>query len=437
MKIASIGRLNTNYSQSAKANLNKKQKTEFSIEQPPISKLNSINFQGLINLNKAPKKDYLNITDEAYGALRRRVFNNSRYNKDLPQYCDKLSLVFYDKIFSDEKLNNNITDNWIVKIKKCSYDNERLNKVLATADRVLSDEKLANSEAMGAIAPLMYLSADPDSYKLTNKILSDEKLYNNRNLIFGVAHGYNSLYRSQEFFVNNTNSLLDTYKNDEKLYKNENVKRFLGDIIEELRCENDMNLIKRVLSEDVLKNNRNLLAHMHIILSTIESDKAFEYKNLILDKYLSNPELQKNENVNKALPGWLSTTHNEYQKDIVCKILSNEKMCNNSELIKNSHDFVQCVLDKNRYDVADMILSNEEIYNNKHFIVNSDYNVPVVSCDTDKKVSIVKAILSNPQLYKSPKVYENLYEIIEHERLDILKDVLIPDEHVLKHPRLK
>lgn len=43
MKIASIGRLNTNYSQSAKANLNKKQKTEFSIEQPPISKLNSIN----------------------------------------------------------------------------------------------------------------------------------------------------------------------------------------------------------------------------------------------------------------------------------------------------------------------------------------------------------------------------------------------------------
>ena len=98
---------------------------------------------------------------------------------------------------------------------------------------------------------------------------------------------------------------------------------------------------------------------------------------------------------------------------------------------------VECVLDKNRYDVADMILSNEEIYNNKHFIVNSDYNVPVVSCDTDKKVSIVKAILSNPQLYKSPKVYENLYEIIEHERLDILKDVLIPDEHVLKHPRLK
>ena len=75
--------------------------------------------------------------------------------------------------------------------------------------------------------------------------------------------------------------------------------------------------------------------------------------------------------------------------------------------------------------------------NNKHFIVNSDYNVPVVSCDTDKKVSIVKAILSNPQLYKSPKVYENLYEIIEHERLDILKDVLIPDEHVLKHSSLK
>lgn len=394
-----------------------KYKSEVSMHHNMSEQKYSTNFRGSIN-----------ISEEIYKAIQSRILDDRNlFSKEI--------LILYDKFFSNEKLSKNINNWWIItRLIQHSCNKEQLDKMLVTIDRVLADEKLVNSEVIKAVAPLLYLSRESEGLKLIDKILSNEKIYNNRNLIYGIATGFYKT-KSSKKFVNASMSILEKYTNNENLYNNENLKKHIGDFVGKMDSKNKFQFIEQILSEKSLIDNEDLLTSIEKILISIDTDEKLKYKNLVLDKYLSNSKLQKNENINKELPNWLHVVNNEYQNNIVNKILSDEKIYKNTNLIQNSSPLLGCILDENQYDIADMILSNEKIYNNEYFIKSPDYNIsvclPILSCNTDKKILIAKAILSNPIFYTSPKIYKNLKEIIYNEEIYRLKDVYISDDEIL------
>ena len=128
---------------------------------------------------------------------------------------------------TDEQLQvmkNNIANNQKFKDLGMRFPDTKERIVLL--DKILSDEKLYNNtNLMNNIGDILLNTDSAEAKEIALKVLSDEKLYSNKNLMNKIGN-----------ILHNTDSaeakeIALKFLSDEKLYSNENLINWIGDIL--------------------------------------------------------------------------------------------------------------------------------------------------------------------------------------------------------------
>lgn len=407
--------------------VNGHKKEDIKTKQNFNKNVDRLSFQANMSYNKTLVKNYANITTDALYALKAKVFANPKYQKEYVKTSSVYALLFYDKVLSNKKLSENDALNKIVSDVALSIKSgEELNFEMALLDKFLENPNLINSDNVCKyLEKIMKVSMTQPGFRLSNKILSEECLYTNEDIMNNALVDFGKYsFDSEE---NNIKSnciinVLDIYMSDKRLYGNKNIRDNIGRIASEAKSPLKVDLVSQILSHDCLINKSSFAKKIPTCLYFTRSQEECKNKIDIVEKYVNNPELVKNKNVNIVLPELIYCSYSNYCKQLVEKILSDEKLYDNNNLMKNVDKLLNGVVDKRRFSLAEEILSNEEIYGNVNYISNKFPDLMLYSTD-DKKVAIAKRIISNPKLYNSSDVYKHLDKIIGEEKTNILDEI--------------
>ncbi|MCD8377933.1 MAG: hypothetical protein LUB59_04000, partial [Candidatus Gastranaerophilales bacterium] len=178
-----------------------------------------------------------------------------------------------------------------------ALSNVELNKNnIQVLDKVLSDEKLYNNEnVMNKIGDIISDTYTPEQAKIADKILSDEKLYNNENVLNNIR--YIIYYTNTPEGVQARIDIIDKFLSDEKLYNNKNVMNNIGDIISDTYTPEQAKIADKILSDEKLYNNENVLNNIRYIIYYTNTPEGVQARIDIIDKFLSDEKLYNNKNV--------------------------------------------------------------------------------------------------------------------------------------------
>ena len=156
---------------------------------------------------------------------------------------------------------------------------------------------------------------------LLDKILSDEKLYNNKNLMNNI--GNILVYTNFAESVQTKLDVIDKYLSDEKLYNNINLMNNIGDILVYTDFAGEKEIALKVLSDEKLYNNINLMNNIGDILHYTSSSEAEE----IALKVLSDEKLLDLKSIGDSLAKILSYTESHKKQGAkINNILSDDNL---------------------------------------------------------------------------------------------------------------
>ena len=281
----------------------------------------------------------------------------------------------------------------------------------------------------------------PEQYKLAEKILSDEKLYDNHDFmqIAGEIIYASKTQEQAEITIN----LIDKILSNEKLYDNHDFMKKAGEIIyfsnSQEQAEAEINLIDKILSDEKLYNNSDFMEKAGEIIYASKTQEQAEVKINLIDKILSDEKLYNNPNFMKAAWDIIRSTKTQEQAQLVDKILSGEKLYNNSSFMKNAVKLIQYTNTKERVQLVDKILSNEKLYNNPDFMYKA--GEIIISANTQEKlqikINLIDKILSDEKLYDNPDFLQKAVDIIRYtdtqEQVQ-LADKILSEEKLYNNP---
>ena len=244
--------------------------------------------------------------------------------------------------------------------------------------------------------------------QIMNKILSDEKWYNNDMLMHQLCDnavvwndGVSYKEKGSIFWINTQEQvkILDKIISDEKLYNNTNVMKTAHNILKEANTPDKVMLADKILSDEKLYNNTHIINSVYQILTYTNTPNQL----MLIDKILSNEKWYNNgclmgNHIGEILKNTTSHESAIAKIQILDKLLSDEKLYNNRNYMVTARDILFNIENSEQFKLADKILSDEKLYNNTDVMKTAFYIFK--NADTSDKVMSADEILSNERLMR-------------------------------------
>ena len=162
-----------------------------------------------------------------------------------------------------------------------------------------------------------------------NKYKNSEELQNSK---FAQNLG-NTLMFTDDKSLN----VIDKVMEDENLYNNSNVVDNLPHILQKSKRPEDMEIINKILDKDEFINDKHTMSSIPNLMRDLNwnTDDAHDNRCNVLNKVLDDENLYKNKPLMSNLPEILSEVYYPEQADVVSTVLDNEKLLNNDKVLKN------------------------------------------------------------------------------------------------------
>lgn len=231
-------------------------------------------------------------------------------NKDL-SICETLHAT---KTPEREAITHKMLDMYLSN--KNLYENENLNKSLT---RVLAETNEKNFDAKIFIinkykdseelqsskfaqklgSTLMF--TDDNNLKVVDKVMNDEKLYNNNNVMDNLPHILLRTEKTEDIEIINKMLDKEEFINDKKAMSD--IPEFMRNLNwnTESAQKNRYNVLNKVLDDKKLYGNKSLMSELPDILLSVCYKEQADVVNTILD----DEKLLNNKNVLGSLRGWL------------------------------------------------------------------------------------------------------------------------------------
>ena len=231
-------------------------------------------------------------------------------NKDL-EICSVLHSI---KSPEKEDITHKMLDNYLSN--KNLYENENLNKSLTG---VLSETNEKNFE------PRKFVM---DKYK------NSEELQNSK---FAQKLGSTLIFTND-----NSLKVIDKVINDEKLYNNSNVVDNLPSIFQKSKNPDDMDIINKILEKEELINDKQTMDSLPNLMRNLNwnTDDAHDNRCKVLNKVLDDKKLYGNKSLMSKMPDILSDVYYDEQAELVNTILDDDKLLNNEKVMHSLHGWL-------------------------------------------------------------------------------------------------
>lgn len=231
-------------------------------------------------------------------------------NEDL-SICETLHAT---KTPEKEAITHKMLD--IYLSNKNLYKNESLNKSLTT---VLSETNEKNFDSRKFVM---------------NKYKNSEELQNSK-----FAHKLGSTLM---FTDDNSLKVVDKVMNEEKLYNNNNVVDNLPNILLRAKKPEDMEIINKMLDKEEFINDKKTMSGIPEFMRDLNwnTDNAHDNRCKVLNKVLDDEKLYKNKPLMRKLPNILMDIYYKEQADVVNTVLDNEKLLNNKDVLSSLHGWL-------------------------------------------------------------------------------------------------
>ena len=326
-----------------------------------------------------------------------------------------------DIILSDERLYGNI--NVMTKannIVNATKSEERLKYKSSIVNRLLADngKLLENPKIKVLSGDLINVANSETAVEIVDKILSNEKIYNNSNNLNYLIGIISCTKTNDELKI--ANKILT----DERLYSNENVMRCASGIIDGVDSPYSVNFADKIISDEKYYNNDNVMDNAAIITACIRSEEGAK----IADRILEDENLYNNSDVMNVAKEIAQKTTTKTKAKVAEKILSDEKLYTNQSILSKIGEILY---DTNypesaqaKIDIMDKIISDEKFYNNDNVLKYAGEIIDYSSKETNAK--IVDKILSNEKLLNDELLMRNFGHLLsvanENTKLQDIKN---------------
>ena len=281
------------------------------------------------------------------------------------------------------------------------------------AEKILTDEKLYNNPSViNSLTRILSTTGDMQNAQakidVINFILSDEKCSN-------IAENIkNNLFSGLMYSASNSNqvSMLKKLLSDERLHNNPAFLNEIPNIIYLSKSPEGaaakMTLFDKVMSDEKLYTNTELMNQFGRVLSDLKTD-TLPSKIWIIDKFLSDDKLYNNTYVKNDLFLLLRYANTPEQLRLAETILSDEKLFNNQSIMSWLPSILGYSDTPQKAQIAQMILSDEKLYNNP--AVTKDISI-LLNCTESGNILIVKEALADIASAQPKRSTENNIQMI-------------------------
>ncbi|MCD7779789.1 MAG: hypothetical protein LUH05_03875 [Candidatus Gastranaerophilales bacterium] len=307
-------------------------------------------------------------------------------------------------------------------------------------NKIISDERLFNNPHLMKEAVHIVSVAGTEDVQIVNKILSNDKLFNNPNFMkYAGAIVSSCEPENIEIKCN----MLDKILSDEKLYNNPAFMKYAGSMVFNANITEQAQIVNKILSNEKLFNNPDFMKNLRDIIFYINSPERVQ----IADKILSDERLFNNPSfmISTVIGDMIFNTNTpekvQVKCDLIDKILSDEKLFNNKNFMIRVRDIVYYTDTPEQAQIKcnliDKILSDKRLYNNRDFMKKAGDIVSVV--DTPEKAKLVNKILSDERLFGNLDFMKEAGYIVSHSdtpekaqvRCDLIDIYLNDKEYVI------
>ncbi|MCD7879970.1 MAG: HD domain-containing protein [Candidatus Gastranaerophilales bacterium] len=282
---------------------------------------------------------------------------------------------------------------------------------------------------------------NPNNILLADKILSDERLYNNT---YFMAKAEEIIYDTDTpEKVQAKCDVLDRILSDEILYDNPYFMIEARHIVSSVRSKEGAQIANKIFSDEKFYNNTEFMNYARYIVSNTHTPEQVQSKCDVLDKIFSDERFYNNTDFMKKAVDIVRNTNTPEQAKIADKILSNEGCYNSTKVMDKAGDIVYYVHTPEQVQIADKILSDERLLNTYNFMENA---VSII-CGTDTpekaeaKCKVLDKILLSEKLLKNSAFAEEAGNIVRNtdtpEQVQTkcgLIDKILSDEKLFNNP---
>lgn len=342
------------------------------------------------------------------------VFLNNVDTKDRAEVAEK--------ILSEKRLFDNevFMEDASIVLRETDKEGEAKSKI-EIIDKILSDRRIYKNGSIMLNAS--YIIAYPDTeeeknYKINylDKLITDPKLSRSTTISECIGLLINSVNSEKKAKV------ADKILSNEILYNNDNIMQRSAFIILECETEEDVNakieLMDKILSSDKLCKNKNFMKIVGSVIRQVTPELLKPF-NMVLDEIISNDELNENKTFLENTSDIMYLLQNEDDAKLLIELM--QKMTSSAKFTENK-TFMKCIgptivsiqTDENAENMIkfmDTILSNEKLLNDKNFMDVASFAV-FNSQKNENLTAVAKLIdrVSSDKKLMNKKVYKKLFE---------------------------
>ena len=302
-------------------------------------------------------------------------------------------------------------------------------------------------------------SLDKNNIFVADKILSEEKLFNNfnfMNLSILLFRNESSLEISK-----NRIKLLDKITKSDKLSSNKFFMKQVASLVENTKTNEQLQIadifFDKILSDEKYYNNNILMKKLCVFIRCTTSQEQAETIFQFIDKISENETISGNDKLKDYAFSLLKFSNSSESVELLDAILSNEQIYGNEAAMKFANKIVPYAKTSLQTNAVNRILNNEHIYNNPIYIdeniveiiegIDSDEKlqikmdlfdkcsnstnhipqggIPIIKAtDTAEQMLLANKIISNKQLSETPYIHRILENINSKEDAQIKIDVI-------------
>lgn len=331
-----------------------------------------------------------------------------------PERAKVINFVFdNERLYNDEKMMYDV-------LQAIPFvDSSNVNFVL----KLLSDKRFSDTyfRCGSEILFANRLSDNPQkSAQIKNsvidKFLSDEKLYNNKNVCSEISRIV--YFAKNDKDLEHISKLFDKYLNSPELMNQKHIKLNIGNIVGCVKSDIEFDLANRILETPELYKNKYLFhsedgfgSNIGRILDAVKNPEKAKYINEFLDVYLSDEKLYTNENLNKGLSYVLATMDKnnlEFRKSLMTKFVNNPDL-QQSFIVKRLGILINCNDSKMDYELTDKILNDARLYNND--LVMDKIGDILIGLKRPEDADFVSKFLDKEEIISDKKIIDSLPDI--------------------------
>ena len=301
---------------------------------------------------------------------------------------------------------------------------------IVVLNKILSDEKLYTNPnvIIYNLNNLLYNIKRPEQQQFALKLLSDERIYNNKEIMDKSVLILQSCTDAQS--VKGKIDVIDFLLSNEKCSNiAENIKNNLfSGLMYSASNSNQVSMLKKLLSDERLHNNPAFLNEIPNIIYLSKSPEDAAAKMTLFDKVMSDEKLYTNTELMNQFGRVLSDLKTDTLPSkiwIIDKFLSDDKLYNNTYVKNDLFLLLRYTNTPEQLRLAETILSDEKLYNNRSIMSSLP---SILGCsDTPQKAQIAQMILSDEKLYNNPAVTKDISILLnctESGNILIVKEAL-------------